>query len=166
VPAQSATPQPAPETGQTTAEVSASSGLAVALDVQERADLRNCLAGLPEPRKPRGLLYPVEALVAVMAAALLGGADSVTAIYRWAAYAPEEVLLALGCRRNRWTGRARRPSLKTLRRVLPRLDAEALDAALARRGLRPGRRRPRPGPAPTVPGRQAAARLPRRRRQG
>jgi hypothetical protein len=46
-------------------------------------------------------------LVAVMAAALLGGADSAAAIYRWAAYAPEEVLLALGCRRNRWTGKAR-----------------------------------------------------------
>jgi predicted transposase YbfD/YdcC len=132
VPAQSATPSPAPETGQTTAEAGAASGLAVALNVQECADLRNCLAGLPEPRKPRGLLYPVAALVAVMAAALLGGADSAAAIYRWAAYAPEEVLLALGCRRNRRTGKARRPSLKTLRRLLPRLDAEALDAALAR----------------------------------
>jgi hypothetical protein len=93
--------RPAPETGQATAKVSAASGLSVALDVEECADLRNCLAGLPEPRKPCGLLYPV----AVMAAALLGGADSVTAIYRWAAYAPEEVLLALGCRHNRWTAR-------------------------------------------------------------
>jgi hypothetical protein len=54
VPAQPSTPQPAPETGQTTAEVSASSGLAVALNVAECVDLRNCLAGLPEPRKPAG----------------------------------------------------------------------------------------------------------------
>jgi predicted transposase YbfD/YdcC len=107
-------------------------GLVCGLDVADCADLRDFLAELPDPRRRQGRRYGYGALVAVAAAAMLGGANSVAAIFRWARDAPDEILLALGVTPHKRTGRVRGPSCKTLRRLLKDLDGEALDAALAR----------------------------------
>jgi predicted transposase YbfD/YdcC len=58
------------------------------------------------------------------------GNDSPTAITEWAADCPQEILAALGVRRDPFTGRHRPPSTRTTCRVLARVDAEALDAAV------------------------------------
>jgi len=68
-------------------------------------------------------------VLACAVAAVLAGADSVTAISEWAADAPAPVLAALGAR---WDQRHRRrvaPSPATFRRVLKRVDATAVAAA-------------------------------------
>jgi anti-sigma factor RsiW len=44
------------------------------------ADLQCFLAAVPDPRDPRGLRYPLSALLASAAAAVLAGARSLTAI--------------------------------------------------------------------------------------
>ena len=62
-------------------------------------------------------------------ATLVVGSDSVTAIWQWAARAPEEKLARLGARWNPFTRRFVVPSERTFRRVLARLDGDALDAA-------------------------------------
>ena len=68
-------------------------------------------------------------LVLTACATLVVGNDSVTAIRQWAARTPQEILARLGARRNPLTGRYLVPSERTFRRVLARLDGDALDAA-------------------------------------
>src|SRR5260370_2618930 len=106
-------------------------GLVRGLDTESCGDLRGFLAALPEPRRRRGRRYTYVCLVALAAGAMLGGANSVTAIYRWGRDAPEHVLVALGVTARKRTGEIWPPSLKTLRRMLKDLDGVALDHALA-----------------------------------
>jgi predicted transposase YbfD/YdcC len=84
-------------------------------------------------------------VLAVSAAAVLAGARSVTAIAEWAADAPWPVLAALGVRRDPLTRRCHVPGEATIRRVLARVDGDAVDATvgawLADRLHRPGHRR-------------------------
>jgi predicted transposase YbfD/YdcC len=68
-------------------------------------------------------------VLAIAVAAVLAGADSVTAISEWAAEAPAEVLAAVGARWDRRGCRWVAPSLATFRRVLRRVDATAVAAA-------------------------------------
>jgi hypothetical protein len=67
-------------------------------------------------------------VLAFAVAAVMAGADSVTAIAEWAADVPPEVLAALGAHRDR-QGRLVPPSRSTFRRVLRRLDGQVLAAA-------------------------------------
>jgi predicted transposase YbfD/YdcC len=106
-------------------------GLIRGLDGEGCADLRVFLTGLPDPRGKQGRRFTYVTLVALAAAAMLGGANSVAAIHRWARDAPREILLALGVRAHRRTRRVCPPSLKTFRRLLKDLDGQALDQALA-----------------------------------
>jgi len=53
-----------------------------------------------------------------------------TAIAEWAADVPQPALAALGVRRNPLTGHRTPPDEATIRRILARLDAEALAAAI------------------------------------
>src|SRR5947208_5727879 len=103
-------------------------GLVAGLDPDSCMDLRVFLADLPDPRGRQGQRYGYVALVTIAAAAMLGGANSVAAIARWARDAPPQVLLALGVTAHARTGRLRPPSLKTFRRLLKDLDGDALDA--------------------------------------
>ena len=59
-------------------------GLVAGLDSDGCSDLRGFLADLTDPRGRRGRRYGYVALVAIAAAAMLGGANSVAAIARWA----------------------------------------------------------------------------------
>lgn len=64
-------------------------------------------------------------------ATLVIGSDSVTAIWQWAARAPQDKLARLGARWNPFTRRFVAPSERTFRRVLAGLDADALDGAVS-----------------------------------
>jgi predicted transposase YbfD/YdcC len=63
---------------------------------------------------------------------VLAGARSLAAIGEWAADAPGPVLAALGARRNLLTGAFRPPAEATVRRVLARVDPDALDQVIGR----------------------------------
>jgi DDE_Tnp_1-associated/Transposase DDE domain len=66
-------------------------------------------------------------VLAFAVAAVMAGADSVTAVSEWASDVPPEVLAALGAWRD-GRGRLVPPSRSTFRRVLRRLDGQALAA--------------------------------------
>lgn len=126
------------------------------------AGLLERLGQLPDPRKRRGRWHPYASVLAVAATATAAvGGDSITAIAEWAGRASQEVLAALGVRRDPLTGRRTPPSEKTIRRVVTGVDAEELENAvggyLADRAPTPPAQpgpalTPRPaaaGPAPT-----------------
>jgi hypothetical protein len=77
-----------------------------------------------------------------------------------AADAPGQVLAALGTRRDPWTGAFRPPDEATVRRVLARIDPDALDQVIGRwladQPPPPPATRPPPPPA-TRPSRRAVA---------
>jgi predicted transposase YbfD/YdcC len=88
-----------------------------------RAELLDVLGEVPDPRDPRGVRYSLMALLAVAILATAAGMRSYAGFAAWAASAPPEVLAQLGVR-------YRRPSEKTFRAVLSRLDAADLDRRL------------------------------------
>jgi predicted transposase YbfD/YdcC len=81
------------------------------------------LAAVPDPRDPRGRRYPLAALLAIAILAVAAGMRGYAGFATWAATAPQDVLAQLGIR-------FRRPSEKTFRTVLSRLDAADLDRRL------------------------------------
>lgn len=88
------------------------------------------LSQVPDLRRRKGLRHRLVLILALTACAtLVVGSDSVTAIWQWAARAPQDKLARLGARWNPWARRFVVPSERTFRRVLARLDADALDAA-------------------------------------
>jgi predicted transposase YbfD/YdcC len=92
--------------------------------------LLDYLAQIADPRHRRGRRHTLSAVLVVAVAAVLAGARSLAAIGEWASDAPCQVLAALGVRRNPLTGAWRPPCEATVRRVLARIDAEALDRAI------------------------------------
>jgi predicted transposase YbfD/YdcC len=69
-------------------------------------------------------------VLAVSAAAVAAGARPVTAIAEWATDAPWPILAALGVRRDPLTRRCQVPGEATIRRVLARVDGDAVDATI------------------------------------
>ena len=100
------------------------------IDAAGCSRLLEVLGLVPDPRKRRGVRHSIAAVLAIAAAAVLAGARSVLAIGEWAGEAPQVVLAALGARYNPITGRLRAPHGDTFRRVLRRVDADAVDAAI------------------------------------
>ncbi|HET9656432.1 MAG TPA: ISAs1 family transposase [Kineosporiaceae bacterium] len=89
------------------------------------------LSQVPDVRRSKGLRHRLVLILALTACAtLVVGSDSVTAIWQWSARAPQDRLARLGARWNPFTRRFVVPSERTFRRVLARLDADALDAAV------------------------------------
>jgi hypothetical protein len=105
----------------------------LAADPQVMASsLMTRLAGVPDPRDPRGRRHPLVAILVLAACAtLVVGNDCVTAIWQWAADAGQDVLARTGARYDGWTGRYLVPSEATFRRVLTRVDGDALDCAVS-----------------------------------
>jgi predicted transposase YbfD/YdcC len=87
------------------------------------SELLDVLASVPDPRDRRGCRYPLAALLAIAILATAAGMRSYAGFATWAATAPEQVLARLGIR-------FRRPSEKTFRSVLARLDPADLDRRL------------------------------------
>ena len=70
------------------------------------------LRGIHDPRKPRGIGYRVETILAIATCAALSGAKSFCAIYEWVSSASPDLLRKLGAKRKD------PPSEPTIRRVL------------------------------------------------
>jgi predicted transposase YbfD/YdcC len=123
-----------------------------ALAPDQCRDLLDYLAQIVDPRHRRGRRHPLVAVLGVAVCAVLAGARSLAAIGEWASDAPGQVLAALGTRRAPWTGAWRPPGEATVRRVLARVDADALDRAigawLANQQPPPPTTRPPPAPRP------------------
>ncbi|MFD4955791.1 ISAs1 family transposase [Streptomyces sp. NPDC058451] len=101
------------------AQVSAPAPLADAVRLFGFLDL------LPDPRGVRGRRYPLSALVTAAAASVLAGARSLTAITEWIGDAPTWACRTLGFPVDPLTAHPH-----TLRRLLVRLDGDALDRAI------------------------------------
>lgn len=88
------------------------------------------LRQVPDRRAKRGRRYALVVILTLTACAtLVVGGDSMTAIWQWAARAPQAKLARVGARYDPLTGRYLVPSERTFRRVLADLNADALDEA-------------------------------------
>jgi predicted transposase YbfD/YdcC len=89
------------------------------------------LAALPDPRSPRGRIYPLASLVAVALCGLtVAGHDGLTGIGQWARRAGPAERARLGLPWDPMTGQYRVPDEKTIRVLLNRLNPRALTRAL------------------------------------
>jgi hypothetical protein len=91
------------------------------LQEAEPSHLLAYLAAVPDPRGALGRRHLLVAILALAAAAVLGGARSFAALAEWAADAAQPVRAALGARRDapdRWGSRG-----KTLRCTVTQLCA-------------------------------------------
>ena len=116
------------------------------------ADAWQRLEALPDPRSPRGRIYPLACLIAIAVCAFTAaGNDRFTAVGQWVRRAGQADLARLRAPWDPLAGRYRAPDEKTIRVVLDRLDPRALARAL----LGPGRRRPGRRPSASVRGYRA-----------
>jgi predicted transposase YbfD/YdcC len=98
------------------------------------------LEALPDPRSPRGRIYPLACLVAVAVCAFTAaGNDRFTAVGQWIRRAGQADLARLRAPWDPLAGRYRAPDEKTIRVVLDRLDPRALARALLGPGPGGGR---------------------------
>jgi predicted transposase YbfD/YdcC len=112
------------------------------------------LAQLADPRQRRGRRHALVGVLGVAVCAVLAGAKSLAAIGEWAADAPGQVLAALRTRRDPLTGAFRPPAEATVRRVLARVDPDALDRAIGQWLSR--QQPPPPASRPPLPQRAVA----------
>src|SRR6476620_2580504 len=88
--------------------------------------LLEVLAQIPDPRNPKGVRYPLPAVLALAVLALLTGAKSYCAVAQFGRDKGAALALALGFRRGRTLAKA------ALADLCARLDAPACEAALSR----------------------------------
>ncbi|MEU1192742.1 ISAs1 family transposase [Streptomyces sp. NPDC005859] len=84
---------------------------------------------MPDPRRAKGRRHPLAFILALAACAVPAGAKSLAEITEWAADAPPAVLTALGGPGRELSGPTP-PAETTVRRVLQRVDGDALDTAI------------------------------------
>jgi predicted transposase YbfD/YdcC len=96
------------------------------LDPAVAADLLAALVKVPDPRARRGVRHRLVTVLAVAVCAVLAGARSYVAIAEWAHDLPVGVRVRLGLSVGRAT-----PSESTIRRILQKVDPEALDRVLS-----------------------------------
>jgi len=96
----------------------------------ELPDLLDRLRHLPDPRHLRGRRHRLSYVLALAACSVLAGAKSLAAIAEWAADASDQLLLRCGATLRDPDRPYRAPSEATVRRVLQRIDGDALDAAI------------------------------------
>jgi predicted transposase YbfD/YdcC len=108
-------------------------GSADAVTEADIASLLRHLEQVPDPRCRRGRRHPLAYVLALAACAVLAGARSLTAIAEWAADLPRDRLARTGARVMDPEPElaCRPPSEATFRRVLQRLDGDALDTAIS-----------------------------------
>jgi predicted transposase YbfD/YdcC len=103
----------------------------------EHNDLLNALMKVPDPRDPRGIRYPLSAVLTVAVCAVMAGASSFAAITDWLHDLDEHARIRLG-----FTDGV--PAGTTIWRLLVRLDPTLLATVLA--GWLHTRTRPAPSP--------------------
>ena len=117
------------------------------------------LEALPDPRSPRGRIYPLACLIAIAVCAFTAaGNDRFTAVGQWIKRADQADLSRLRAPWDPLAGRYRAPDEKTIRVVLDRLDPRALARALLGPHQR-ARRRPGGPPRASVRGYPARRRV-------
>ena len=90
------------------------------------------LAEVPDPRDPRGVRHRLAVVLALTACAVLAGATSLLAVGEWIADAPGHVLQQLGATPDPLLPMRVLPAESTVRRLLARVDGDALDRAVGR----------------------------------
>jgi hypothetical protein len=101
------------------------------VNLRHAADLRDYFSMITDPRDARGVRHSLAAMLGMAAVAVATGARSITAIWEWAADAPQWVLHTLGAR---WDSRRCRyvaPSEAALRRALGLVDGDLLDTVVS-----------------------------------
>lgn len=83
--------------------------------------LAEVLERVPDPRRKRGVRYPLAEVLAVVVCAVVAGSRSFTMVAEWAAHAAKQRPV---------TGSGRVPSLATIHRLCTLVNAQVLDAAL------------------------------------
>ena len=99
----------------------------VAAEVREAtgAGLLACFAAVPDPRDPRGLRHSLASILGLCTAAVLAGEVDLVGITAWVSSAPQDLLAAMGLRRNGF-GRHVAPHPDTVERVFAALAAQGL----------------------------------------
>lgn len=95
------------------------------LPLEGAGGLIDLLRTLVDPRHWRGARHPLVTVVAIAVGAALSGVRSFQAVADWGKDLSRDTLRCLGSKR--WTA----PWEPTFRRVLPKLDADTLDAHLS-----------------------------------
>ncbi|MET7712287.1 ISAs1 family transposase [Streptomyces sp. NPDC005407] len=90
------------------------------------------LAEVPDPRDPRGVRHTLAVVLALTACAVLAGARSLLAVGEWIADVPPHVLSTVGARPDPLCPQWRLPAETTVRRLLARIDGDALDQVVGR----------------------------------
>ncbi|WP_323139675.1 transposase family protein [Streptomyces sp. NBC_01443] len=90
------------------------------------------LAEVPDPRDPRGVRHRLAVVLALTACAVLAGATSLLAVGEWIADAPAHVLEQVGVHPDPLLPKWVLPAETTVRRLLARIDGDALDLAVGR----------------------------------
>lgn len=103
----------------------------IELNVVEFGSLRRHLAAVTDHRKARGIRHGQMTILLVAFCALLSNHLSFAAIGEYAAALPQEALKRLGARWHSAKKRHIPPSESAIRRLIQRLDADELDAAVA-----------------------------------
>ena len=116
-------------------------------DVQAPTDLVAALATVPDPRARRGIRHRLVTVLALAVCAVLTGARSYVAIAEWAHDLPLGVRIRLGLTVGRAT-----PSESAIRRILQKVDPEALDRAVSNWLIARAARADPPTPDPAQPG--------------
>lgn len=105
----------------------------LSLKLVGKGSLYEALLQVPDPRGLRGRSHRKAAgLLVLVIAAVLAGQKTYLAIAEWVADVPQDLLNALGCRRDSYNGRFLPPSESTLRRLISSVDGEAVDRVFAR----------------------------------
>jgi hypothetical protein len=99
---------------------------------EEIPGLLERLAEVPDPRDPRGVRHAPVVVLALTACAVLAGATSLLAVGEWITDAPPSVLERLGVRPDPLSPKRCLPAEATVRRLLGRIDGDALDRAVGR----------------------------------
>ena len=98
---------------------------------QMRSLMEHLRAEVPEFRSKEALAYPMAGFLALIALALFSGVRrGPQDLAEFAASLSQGQLRALGFRTSRHTGRVRCPGESTFKRLLPQIDAAALERAL------------------------------------
>jgi hypothetical protein len=100
------------------------------LSAKDAEELIEVLSQLVDPRKQRGRRHLMISILAISICAIMSNARGFNAIAEWAKRCSQGLLKRLKCRFDKKKQLYLPPSEPTIRRMLSRADADAIDAAL------------------------------------